>query len=172
MRVASGILYTLPGVPCVYYGDEVGVEGYRDPFNRATFPWGKGDADLLEWYRQLGKMRGQCHCLKDGDLIECGSGGRTMGYIRRDETDMLLCVFNAADHEIRFPLPKEFAGGTAFMGTVIDNEELVIEGSGCAFVLADTPEEPVAEDTPAVPETAESPETTTDINETADAAGL
>ena len=141
MRIASGILYTLPGVPCIYYGDEVGVEGYKDPFNRATFPWGKEDKDLLQWYRELGAMRGECSCLTDGDLIEFGSGGRTMGYIRRDEKDMLLCVFNAADYEIRFKMPQEFIGGKAYMGTVIEEDELVIPRDGCAFVWKETPEE-------------------------------
>ena len=143
MRVASAILYTLPGVPCIYYGDEVGVEGYRDPFNRATFPWGKEDQDLLQWYRDLGQMRGQCSCLTDGELIEFGSGGRTMGYIRRDEKDSLLCVFNAADHEIRFTVPREFIGGKPFMGTVLEGDELIIPRDGSAFVWAETPEEPI-----------------------------
>ena len=37
--------------PCVYYGDEAGMEGYRDPFNRGCYPWGEEDPDLLAWYR-------------------------------------------------------------------------------------------------------------------------
>ena len=41
----------------MYYGDEAGLEGYRDPFNRGCFPWGQEDQDLLSWYRQLGKLR-------------------------------------------------------------------------------------------------------------------
>ena len=143
MRVASGILYTLPGVPCIYYGDEAGVEGYRDPFNRCTFPWGREDKELVQWYRELGEMRGKCSCLTDGDFIEFGSGGRTMGYIRRDQNDMLLSVFNAADHEIRFTIPREFIGGECFMGTVLEGDELVIPRDGCAFVYAKTPEEPI-----------------------------
>lgn len=134
MRIASGILYTLPGVPCIYYGDEVGVEGYKDPFNRATYPWGKEDKDLLEWYKELGKMRKQCSCLVDGDLHEFGSTGRTMGYIREDENDMLICVFNAADYTIRFRVPQEFIGGETFMGTNLENDELIIPRDSCAFV--------------------------------------
>ena len=34
LRMAYAIIYTLPGVPCLYYGDEIGMQGYRDPFNR------------------------------------------------------------------------------------------------------------------------------------------
>lgn len=134
MRVASGILYTLPGVPCIYYGDEVGVEGYKDPFNRATYPWGREDTNLLEWYKELGKMRKQCSCLVDGDLHEFGSTGRTMGYIREDDNDMLLCVFNAADYTINFIVPREFIGGETFMDTKLNNNELTIPRDSCAFV--------------------------------------
>ncbi len=143
IRLASGILYTLPGVPCVYYGDEAGVEGYKDPFNRTTYPWGHEDKDLIKWYTELGKMRHACSCLVDGDLIEYGSTGRTMGYIRKDETDMLLCVFNAADYTIRFKIPEEFVGGKLYMGTETDGDELVIPRDGCAFVWAKTPLNPV-----------------------------
>lgn len=134
MRVASGILYTLPGVPCIYYGDEVGVEGYRDPFNRATFPWGREDEELLEWYRALGEMRKDCACLRDGDLRDCGSSGRTMSYIREDENEMLLCVFNAADHAITFKVPEEFINGKVYLDTELDYNWLTIQRDSCAFV--------------------------------------
>ena len=39
LRMAYAIIYTLPGVPCLYYGDEIAMQGYRDPFNRAFFRW-------------------------------------------------------------------------------------------------------------------------------------
>lgn len=137
MRVASGILYTLPGVPCIYYGDEAGVEGYKDPFNRATFPWGKEDKELLAWYKALGKMRHECKCLYDGDFFNFGSTGRTMGYIRRCKEEQLLCVFNAADHEIKFYVPEEFEGGKTFMGTVLEGREMTLAPFSCGFVLTD-----------------------------------
>ena len=48
---------TLPGVPCIYYGDEAGVEGYKDPFNRTCYPWGRENAELLDWYRNITAIR-------------------------------------------------------------------------------------------------------------------
>lgn len=59
LKLASLIQYLLPGVPCLYYGDEAGMEGYRDPFNRGCYPWGREDKELLAWYRALGKLRAQ-----------------------------------------------------------------------------------------------------------------
>ena len=57
LRMASFLQFTLPGAPTVYYGDEVGMEGYADPFNRRTYPWGREDEELLAHYRRLGQLR-------------------------------------------------------------------------------------------------------------------
>lgn len=57
LKLASLLQYLLPGIPCLYYGDEAGMEGYRDPFNRFCYPWGSEDKELLTWYETLGKMR-------------------------------------------------------------------------------------------------------------------
>lgn len=57
LRLASLLQYFLPGTPCLYYGDEAGMTGYRDPFNRGCYPWGREDAGLLEWFRMLGSLR-------------------------------------------------------------------------------------------------------------------
>jgi len=68
LRLASMIQYLLPGVPCIYYGDEAGLEGYRDPFCRACFPWGRENHSLVNWYKDLGKMR-----LAHKDVLSSGS---------------------------------------------------------------------------------------------------
>lgn len=57
LKIASAIQYMLPGVPCVYYGDEVGTEGFEDPFNRRCYPWDNRNKDLLRWYKKLGAIR-------------------------------------------------------------------------------------------------------------------
>ena len=57
VKIASLLQFTLPGVPSIYYGDEVGLQGYEDPMNRAPFPWGREDEELLAHYRFLGDLR-------------------------------------------------------------------------------------------------------------------
>ncbi len=66
LKIASLIQYTVYGVPSVYYGDEAGVEGYHDPFCRATFPWGDEEAELVEHYKKLGELRRSESVLKEG----------------------------------------------------------------------------------------------------------
>ncbi len=62
------ILSTVPGVPAIFYGDEAGMEGYSDPFNRMPFPWKRIEESLLAEYRKLGKLRRTHPVFKDGDF--------------------------------------------------------------------------------------------------------
>ena len=74
---AAFLQYTLPGAPSIYYGDEAGMEGYKDPFNRRTYPWGKEDAVLVDHFRHLGQLRRQLSALRYGDIrFETAEGGR------------------------------------------------------------------------------------------------
>jgi 4-alpha-glucanotransferase len=74
---------TFPGVPCVYYGDEAGNQGYKDPFNRGTYPWGQEDRELLDWYKQVIAIRNQFDALRTGEWIPLAATGDVYGYIRR-----------------------------------------------------------------------------------------
>ncbi len=116
MRLASLMQFTLPGSPCVYYGDEAGVEGYRDPFNRACFPWGKEDAALTEWYRGLGRMRAACPCLREGEFVPLRAEGGVMAYLRPGEGGALLCAFNRDGETRTVALPAGWAGARALLG--------------------------------------------------------
>ena len=57
LKAAAIIQYSLPGVPTIYYGDEAGLQGYRDPFNRACYPWGNENTELVDFYKNLGKVK-------------------------------------------------------------------------------------------------------------------
>ncbi|MBR6701279.1 MAG: glycoside hydrolase family 13 protein [Firmicutes bacterium] len=67
LKCAALIQYFLPGVPCIYYGDETGMTGGGDPYCRGCYPWGSENEDLIEFYRTLGKIRTENKdVLKDG----------------------------------------------------------------------------------------------------------
>lgn len=54
-RLCAALQFTLPGVPCIYYGDETGMQGMLDPFDRA--PFSQGTRPLTDWYAALGRIR-------------------------------------------------------------------------------------------------------------------
>ncbi|MBQ7792648.1 MAG: glycoside hydrolase family 13 protein, partial [Clostridia bacterium] len=53
LKLATVLQFTLPGIPCIYYGDEVGLQGFADPYCRATYPYGREDKELLNFYRKI-----------------------------------------------------------------------------------------------------------------------
>lgn len=94
LKQAYAVASTVPGVPCIYYGDEAGMEGYRDPFNRMPFPWGREETDLTDWYRSLGKLRKEHPMLAHGgiDLHICTP--QILAYSRFSGEDNVLVVVN------------------------------------------------------------------------------
>jgi 4-alpha-glucanotransferase/glycosidase len=76
---------TFPGVPCVYYGDEAGLEGYREPLNRRTFPWGREETELQAWYRKVINLRNDYHVLRSGDWQPLALPDDVLGYVRWHE---------------------------------------------------------------------------------------
>ncbi len=66
LMCAAFMQMTYPGVPSIYYGDEVGLQGGKDPYNRAPFPWRNIDFGLLEHYQKLGELRNSIAALRRG----------------------------------------------------------------------------------------------------------
>ena len=80
LKLAAVLQYALPGMPAIYYGDEAGMEGCKDPFNRAFYPWGREDGDLRAHYAFLGRLRQEQTALRRGtvEVTEAGSGRITL----------------------------------------------------------------------------------------------
>ncbi|HMM19104.1 MAG TPA: bifunctional glycogen debranching protein GlgX/4-alpha-glucanotransferase [Selenomonadales bacterium] len=85
LKMAALWQMTFPGAPCIYYGDEAGLEGYADPFNRGTYPWGREDRELLDWYRRLTGLRQRHAVLRTGELSPLPVAGDVYGYVRKIE---------------------------------------------------------------------------------------
>ena len=73
---------TMPGAPCVYYGDEAGLEGYKDPDNRRTFPWGQENYIIQSWYRQMIHIRRDNDALSTGRFVPLYGNGNEFVYAR------------------------------------------------------------------------------------------
>ncbi|MDO4183403.1 MAG: 4-alpha-glucanotransferase [Coriobacteriia bacterium] len=82
---AAALQMTLPGVPCVYYGDEAGLEGMRDPANRGPFPWGAEDVDCRTMYRSAMALRRSLDVFAKGTFEPFAAGDSLLGYWRRHQ---------------------------------------------------------------------------------------
>ena len=134
LKLASLILYTFPGSPMLYYGDEAGMQGFEDPFNRGTYPWGHEDEELLRCFRQLGALRRAHEALQSGTIVYHAAQGRVLAFSRRAAHDHCLTVvvaevidFKRYDCEIRpavtfhytFDVFFKFSGSRAIQRGVI-----------------------------------------------------
>lgn len=108
VAAAAAIQFTLPGVPSIFYGDEVGVQGYGDPFCRAYFPWDDVNEDLLSVYRKLGKLRQNTSCLNNAEFIPVHSENGYIVFMRHDENDAIVTAVNVNKHEVWVEMPNEF----------------------------------------------------------------
>ena len=94
LKMAAVLQFTLPGVPCIYYGDENAMQGYQDPFCRGCFDWAHTDEDLLALYRLLGKLRNAFPVFGEGAYDELFSDGGCIVYERRFQNDVVYVYVN------------------------------------------------------------------------------
>lgn len=93
---------TLPGVPCIYYGDEAGMQGYNDPFNRKTYPWDKEDNDILSLYRRMIYFRQNYSPLIDGDFEIIYTYKSCLAFARYDSIRLIVVAVNMDKREETF----------------------------------------------------------------------
>ncbi len=103
MRLAAGVLMTFPGVPCVYYGDEVGLDGYRDPDNRHCMPWDESqwNKDLRYFYQQVIRLRRTEHALKYGGFQWLYAAEDVICYQRQSTRQRLVIVGYRGDSPLQ-----------------------------------------------------------------------
>ena len=105
LMVGAMLLYAFPGSPTVYYGDEAGVQGYEDPLNRRTYPWGQEDERLLAWYRKLGALRCSRPSLQQGGISYPLAAGGGLAVRRCCGSEVTVAVMNAGAESLEVRLP-------------------------------------------------------------------
>jgi cyclomaltodextrinase len=110
LTLGAMVLFAFPGAPTVYYGDEAGMEGFEDPFNRRTFPWGHEDRELVSLFTALGAARKSRQTLRRGDIRYEKAEGRVLAFTRSLDGETVLCAVNAGHEAETVTIPWE---GTA-----------------------------------------------------------
>ena len=107
LKLAFLFQLAFPGAPAIYYGDEIGLEGGKDPDSRRAFPWqqSKWDQELLQWVKTLISLRKRTPSLRRGDYIRLQSEERLYAFARILGDQNVLIVLNASDHARRIDIP-------------------------------------------------------------------
>lgn len=140
--LATLLQMTMPGVPCIYYGDEAGLEGYADPFNRAGYPWGREDVDCQNIYRNCIAIRRGFPFLVDGNFEPFSCGDDVFGFVRMDKGghEGMSVVVNRSiyeSHEAVVPMRGERATeivSGAYLRREGDDLKLTLSPLGSAVI--------------------------------------
>ena len=130
LKCAMVLQFFLPGVPSIYYGDEAGLDGYGDPFNRRCFPWGHEDQDLIEYTRELSRIRHSSKVFIDGNLkfLTLDDDYIVFARYREQRRKAMVIAVNRSDHEIVFGVDKTPFTDRYTMFDVVHGE---INGNDC-----------------------------------------
>jgi neopullulanase len=108
LRLCVLFQMTLPGAPCIYYGDEIGLSAAGDPHCRAAFPWHQElgwDHELLGFYRQATALRHAHPVLRVGSFETLFAAGDLFVFQRCLPTQEALVLFNAARTPVQQHIP-------------------------------------------------------------------
>ncbi len=99
LKLAWLFMFSYPGAPCVYYGDEIGLDGEHDPDCRKSFPWeeSKWDKDLLSYVKGLIALRKQNPALRRGDFRRLWSADGTYAFSRSFEDETFVVALNTSE---------------------------------------------------------------------------
>jgi glycosidase len=107
IRLAYLILFTFPGAPAIYYGDEIGLEGGSDPDNRRTFPWNETEwnIEILQWVKQLIRVRNDQNSLRRGNFsVLPNNNDSVFAFSRKDGGDYSIVIANASNQSTKIEI--------------------------------------------------------------------
>ena len=102
LMCAYALAFTLPGVPCVYYGDEICTQGYKDPFNRSFFDWSKTDCQTVGEIREMANFRNNHSQYAGGKIFFVFLNDNAAAFVRFDENGEVLTAVNRGIEPVEF----------------------------------------------------------------------
>lgn len=127
MKIASLIQYTLPGVPSLYYGDEIGMQGMKDPFNRACMDWYEPNTELHRWYNRLGEIRRGCKAFERGSFVPVYCSYKTVAYLRSGDNNEVLVAVNLDENAVDINVGNQWDNAYYFFESTVQNGNLHLE---------------------------------------------
>lgn len=98
----------MPGMFTIFYGDEVGVQGIGNLLNRATYPWGKEDLELLSFYKELIKSRKSEAFLRKADMRVLFIDQNHLMFERFDDNEQAIVITSRVNVQTQIAIPEEY----------------------------------------------------------------
>ena len=136
LKLAWLFLFTYPGAPCIYYGDEIGLNGGHDPECRKSFPWdeSKWDKDLLEYAKACIALRNKHKGLRQGTYKRVYAEGNVVAYAREHDGERIITVINTADAEKTINLPLDKKAKVLLGSPAIKGDQITIPARSGAVI--------------------------------------
>lgn len=134
MKIATTIQYFLPGNPCIYYGDEVGMYGYKDPFNRKCFTWNEMDMELHDFFVKLGKVRRKNDFLSSANMRIIEANENVFIFERfvengqndvKNEKKGILVAVNRSENNEKIEIPNEYINGRSLFEENVSKNDII-----------------------------------------------
>jgi len=133
LRLATLFQMTYPGAPCIYYGNEIGMEGGKDPDCRRAFPWDEGrwDHELRSYFKQCIRLRMENRILRDGSWKTLYAANGVVVFLRTLEEKKAVIILNNSERTLHLQLPVtgEIQDGVLFSDAFNQRPVSVREGT-------------------------------------------
>jgi cyclomaltodextrinase / maltogenic alpha-amylase / neopullulanase len=139
LKLAFLFQMAFPGAPAIYYGDEIGMEGEKDPDNRRSFPWRESNWDqgLRQWVRMLIALRRRTPTLRRGEYVRLLAEDKLYAFARTLGEQNILVAMNASGQECRTEIPCAVLkwGEGRVVQSLIDGQKFNITGGKLSLTL-------------------------------------
>ncbi len=137
LKLAVFLQMTFVGVPCIYYGDEIGMQGLEDPFNRMPYTWRNVDEELRGFCKKMIGIRNSTDCLKTGEFKTLYANGGVYVFERKisGESDVFgnkaqcgraICIINRNPHCEEIVFEAEETGD--YTGLLSEKKTKIVQG--------------------------------------------
>ena len=141
LKGAMVLQFFLPGVPSIYYGDEAGLQGWKDPFNRRCYPWGQEDTELIDYTRQLAKIRREHPAFAEGAMEFLVLEDNVVGFARYipENGSSAVILLNRSGNTAMVSLRDKAFGRYAFstvISGICDGDAVILPKNSYAVISA------------------------------------
>ena len=139
LKMAFLFQMAFPGAPAIYYGDEIGMEGGKDPDSRRAFPWRESNWDLglRQWVRMLISLRNRNPSLRRGEYIQLLAEDGLYAFARTLGEQNILIALNASgtEHRTEVPCAALNWGEGRVVQSLMDGQKFSVSGGKISFTL-------------------------------------